>query len=170
MKYKEMTLLFLLQDNKILLALKKRGFGEGNYNGVGGKLEPNEIPEGAMLRETKEEIDVVPTEYFKVGTISFIEFYKGNKEHNLMHVYVATKWAGIPTESEEVKPIWFNTNEIPYDKMFEDDKHWLPRVLDGKIINDFFEFDEKWTILVHQPKDEGWWNTDAIIRDKSHLN
>jgi hypothetical protein len=34
----ETTLLLLIKNNKIMLALKKRGFGEGKFNGVGGKL------------------------------------------------------------------------------------------------------------------------------------
>jgi hypothetical protein len=36
---KQATLLFLIKDQKILLAMKKRGFGKGRWNGVGGKPE-----------------------------------------------------------------------------------------------------------------------------------
>ncbi len=61
MKQLETTLLLLRKGNQILLAMKKRGFGAGKFNGVGGKLEENETLEDAMLRETKEEIDVIPT-------------------------------------------------------------------------------------------------------------
>ena len=39
---KLVTLLFLRRDGQILLAMKKRGFGEGKWNGVGGKVEPGE--------------------------------------------------------------------------------------------------------------------------------
>ena len=76
----ETTLCLLKKDNKILLAMKKRGFGEGKYNGVGGKIESVETPEEAMIRETEEEILVTPTKYEKVGIIEFDEFYKGKKE------------------------------------------------------------------------------------------
>lgn len=47
MRLLEATLCLLRKDNQILLAKKKRGFGEGKYNGVGGKLEKNETPEMA---------------------------------------------------------------------------------------------------------------------------
>jgi 8-oxo-dGTP pyrophosphatase MutT (NUDIX family) len=52
------TLLFLVkkQDNKItdvLLAMKKRGFGAGRWNGVGGKLGEGETIEQAVIRESK---------------------------------------------------------------------------------------------------------------------
>ena len=50
----ETTLALLINDDEILLALKKRGHGEGKYNGVGGKIKENETPEAAMIRETQE--------------------------------------------------------------------------------------------------------------------
>ncbi len=62
----ETTLCLLKKDNQILLALKKRGFGEGKYNGIGGKIEENETPEFAMIRETEEEINITPVVYEKV--------------------------------------------------------------------------------------------------------
>ena len=54
----ETTLCLLKKDNSILLAMKKRGFGSGKYNGIGGKIEKGETPDEAMIRETKEEIKV----------------------------------------------------------------------------------------------------------------
>ena len=73
----ETTLCLLKRDNKILLAMKKRGFGKGKYNGIGGKIENNETPEQAMIRETQEEINVTPIKYEKVGIVEFDEYYKG---------------------------------------------------------------------------------------------
>jgi len=150
MKEVETTLLLLRKDNQIMLAMKKRGFGTGKYNGVGGKLEPNETPEEAMSREAYEEICITPTEYEKVGIMDFIEHYKGNKEHLIFHLYVATKWDGEPQETEEMKPEWFDIDKIPYDQMFTDDRYWLPLVLAGKKINGYFEFDENWNLLSHR--------------------
>ena len=54
---KHVTLLFLLTDDQILLAMKKRGFGMGRWNGVGGKIEPGETIEEATARECREEIE-----------------------------------------------------------------------------------------------------------------
>lgn len=50
----ETTLCLLKKDDEILLAMKKRGFGEGKYNGVGGKIEKGETPEETMIRETRK--------------------------------------------------------------------------------------------------------------------
>lgn len=143
----ETTLCVLRKDDKILLAKKKRGFGEGKYNGVGGKIEKNETPEEAMIRETREEINVNPIKYEKVGLIEFDEYYKGNKEKVAFHLYMVYEWEGKPSESEEMNPKWFNINEIPYDEMFPDDKYWLPIILDGKKVEAYFEYDEDWNIL-----------------------
>ena len=91
MKELETPLLFLRKENKILLARKKKGFGFGKWNGIGGKLEQGETPEQAMIRETEEEIFVTPTKNEKVGIINFIEYYKDELATINMHVYVATK-------------------------------------------------------------------------------
>ena len=45
------TLCFLVKDNQILLAMKKRGFGEGKWNGVGGKVNPGETIERNNQRQ-----------------------------------------------------------------------------------------------------------------------
>jgi len=54
MTEKHLTLLFLIKEDQILLAMKKRGFGMGRFNGVGGKIEPGETIEQAMIRECQE--------------------------------------------------------------------------------------------------------------------
>ena len=36
---KQTNLCFLLKDGKVLLGMKKRGFGAGKWNGFGGKLK-----------------------------------------------------------------------------------------------------------------------------------
>jgi 8-oxo-dGTP diphosphatase/2-hydroxy-dATP diphosphatase len=44
------TLAFVLDAGKILLGMKKRGFGVGRWNGFGGKVDPGESIEGAAKR------------------------------------------------------------------------------------------------------------------------
>lgn len=146
---KELTLLFLKRNDEILLAMKKRGFGEGRWNGVGGKLEPGESVEAALLREAQEEIGVTPTSYTQVADISFDQYFKG--EHALMHVnvFIATEWNGEPTESEEMKPQWYPIDALPFEAMWQDDPYWLPLVLEGKKIAATFVMDENDVITEH---------------------
>ncbi len=48
-----------------------------------------------------------------------------------------------------MKPKWFSINDIPYESMWEDDKHWLPHVLSGEKIKADFYFDKKNKLLSH---------------------
>ena len=52
---KLLTLVFLREGEKVLLGMKKRGFGEGKWNGFGGKVEAGETIIEAAAREVKEE-------------------------------------------------------------------------------------------------------------------
>lgn len=152
MNKKVLSLLFLRRDDEILLAMKKRGFGEGRWNGVGGKVEAGESIEEAMIRETQEEIDVTPIIYEKVADIRFDEYFKGEPTLMHVHVYFATDWVGEPTESEEMAPKWFEIDQIPYTDMWSDDPFWLPHVLHGEKISADFKLDEKDVIIEHTTK------------------
>lgn len=68
---KQATLCYLIKDDQVLLAMKKRNFGEGKWNGIGGKPNLQETIEQAMIRETEEEISVTPTNFEKVAVIDF---------------------------------------------------------------------------------------------------
>ena len=143
----ETTLCILKKDNLILLGMKKSGFGNGKYNGIGGKIERMETPDEAMIRETQEEISVTPIKYEKVGIIDFDEYYKGNKEHVILHLYMVYQWNGNPKESDEMSPKWFNIKQVPFKQMLPDNKYWLPLILQGKKIKAHFNFDENWNLL-----------------------
>jgi 8-oxo-dGTP diphosphatase len=135
------TLCFLIEDDRILLAMKKRSFGEGKWNGVGGKVLEGETIEQAAVREIEEEIGVKAKEsdLEKMGTL---RFHSVNEKLNWdVHVFFLYKWHGEPHESEEMAPRWHLKTEIPFDTMWADDKHWLPLVLAGKKVKGEFEFD-----------------------------
>lgn len=153
MNTKTLSLLFLRKDDQVLLAMKKRGFGEGRWNGVGGKVEEGETIEQAMIRESHEEIGITPVDYEKVADIRFDEFFKGEPTLMHVHIFTATKWEGEPVESEEMAPKWFNESEVPYDAMWADDPYWLPQVLEGKKISADFKLDESDAIISHDIKE-----------------
>jgi len=143
---KQVTLLFLIKNNQILLAMKKRGFGQGRFNGVGGKPEGNENILETAIRETKEEINVTPKNIFQVATLDF--YFQNKPEWNQqVLVFISHEWEGDPSESEEMKPQWFYTDQLPFEKMWPDDIFWLPLVLSGKKIQAEFTFGENDIIL-----------------------
>jgi len=140
------TLVFLRRGDEICLAMKKRGFGAGRWNGAGGKVEPGESIEAGMIRECQEEIGVRPLAYTKVAIHDFRGLKDGEPWGNIGHTYICNKWEGEPAETEEMAPQWFAITDIPYDDMWQDDKLWLPLVLDGKLLETRFQFDEQDTI------------------------
>lgn len=141
------TLLLIVKNNKILLAKKKRGFGAGKYNGVGGKVKKNESIKNALIRETQEEIGVTPTSFKQIAQITFDEFVNGNKEKVIMNVFISHDYIGTIIETDEMKPEWFDINNIPYQKMFKDHKYWLNEVLKGNKIKAYFSYDEQFNIV-----------------------
>lgn len=147
MKTLNTTLLLIIKDKKILLAEKKRGFGMGLYNGIGGKVEKDEEIEHAMIRETQEEISVTPKNYTKKAVINFDMFLKGEPTYEIMHVYVASDYEGIVSESDEMKPRWFEFDEIPYDNMFAADKIWMKKMFDGEEFSGNVKFDENFKLI-----------------------
>jgi 8-oxo-dGTP pyrophosphatase MutT (NUDIX family) len=136
------TLCFILRDAphpQILLGYKKRGFGQGKYDGFGGKVLEGEAIPAAALRELHEEsgITVVPTDLSSFGVINFIFPNKPEFEQEV-HVFLANKWTGIPLESEEMRPAWFPRSQLPYDQMWDDSHIWMPYVLSGQTIQATF--------------------------------
>ena len=132
------NLCFVVKDGRVLLIRKKRGLGAGKINGPGGKIEPGETALEAAVRETQEEIGVTPLAVEERGVLHF-QFTDGYSLH--CTVFVATDFEGEPIETIEAAPYWFAFDAIPFDEMWEDDRHWLPHVLAGKRFVAWFEFD-----------------------------
>lgn len=138
------NLLFLMKDDKVLLGLKKRGFGKNRFNGVGGKPIAKETIEQCAIREAEEEIGVVIKSLEKRAVLDF--YFPGVplKEdwNQQVIVFVSKEWKGSPKETEEIAPKWFKINELPFNKMWSDDPLWLPHVLVGKSVRAEFAFGE----------------------------
>jgi len=123
------TLVFVFRDNEILLINKKTGLGKGKVNGPGGKVEPGETPEAAAVRECHEELDIRVSKLEYCGEHRF-QFLDGYSIH--VWVYRTRDFEGVPTESREASPLWTRIDQIPYEKMWEDDEYWLPMVIRGE--------------------------------------
>lgn len=151
---KQATLCLLIKENKILLAMKKRGFGQGRWNGAGGKFDPERGDKNILdttIRETEEEIGVQIKNPEKFGLFHFRFPHKSEWDQDV-HLFVSKEWEGEPQESEEMAPKWFNFENIPYKDMWPDDIHWMPHILQGKKIHAEFSFGEGDTVLHHNVK------------------
>jgi 8-oxo-dGTP diphosphatase len=134
------TLMFIVKDGNVLLIEKLTGIGKGKINGPGGKIDPGETAEQAVIRECQEELHITPLDPRKMGELCFAMTHIPDIH---CHVYVATEFDGDPRPTREANPLWKPISEIPYDKMWEDDRYWLPQMLNGEKFFGRFDFNEE---------------------------
>ena len=140
------TLCYLIRGNpprEILLGFKKVGLGAGKYGGFGGKIEAGETITMAAVRELHEEtgVKVLEKDLQRMAHLTFL-FPAKPDWSQVVHAFLATKWNGDPVESTEMIPAWFAIDDIPFEQMWQDVYHWLPRVLTGEQIQASFTFKE----------------------------
>jgi 8-oxo-dGTP diphosphatase len=140
------TLLFVVDGERVLLIDKKRGHGAGRINGPGGKLEPGESLPECALRETLEETGIAAAAPVLKGRFKFVDRVQPQW---LGYIFVATQYSGSAVETAEARPMWLKKDEIPYQRMWEDDRYWLPRVLAGECLEGEFLFDDG-RLLTHR--------------------
>ncbi|MEK9154656.1 MAG: 8-oxo-dGTP diphosphatase [Patescibacteria group bacterium] len=136
---KKFTLCIIYKSDKVLLGLKKRGFGEGIWNGFGGKVEEGESEENAVKREIKEETGLSVNDIEKMGIIRF-DFQDGSSGLEA-HIFRSKFFSGEPMETEEMKPEWFDKDNLPIEEMWPADTYWLPFLLNGKKFKGRFLYD-----------------------------
>lgn len=148
MQFKKLyTLVFIRDECRILLGMKKRGFGCNKWNGFGGKVEPDESIVAAAVRELKEEccVQVKPTDLKSIGHLEFT--FEGEPLTMDVRVFSATVYEGTPRETEEMAPKWFCNDQIPFNDMWPDDKIWFPYMLKGILFHGAFHYQGFDTIL-----------------------
>lgn len=132
------NLVFLTRGDEVLLIHKKTGLGAGKINGPGGKIEPGETALEAARREVKEELHLEVGALEEMGVLHF-DFVDGLRLHCV--VFRGAAFEGVPTETREARPEWFPVAALPLDRMWADDRHWLPQMLRGTKFRAWFRFD-----------------------------
>jgi 8-oxo-dGTP diphosphatase len=128
------TACYIRRDNKVLLQLKApRKFGGDRWNAPGGKLEPDEDPETAVIREVREETGLAIESPAWHGSLTFA-FNTPERYRLTSHIFSARDFTGNSRGSAEGRLHWFPEGSLPWDKMWVDDRYWLPAVLDGAYV------------------------------------
>lgn len=133
----EATLCFIRKEGRLLLMHKKTGMGKGLVNAPGGRIEKGETPEEGAVRETEEEVLVTPLGLEKKAEL-FFQFTDGYKLKG--HVFLANDFRGEPGVTREADPFWVDEDKIPFDNMWEDDRYWIPLMLQGWFVKGYFIF------------------------------
>lgn len=142
------TLAIVHKDGKVLLGMKKARFGAGRFNGFGGKVEQGESILQAAKRELVEECGIAAKDLEEIGVITFDYQHKGDVI--VMHIFKVRSYDNELLETEEMKPQWFEEDQIPFDQMWPDDKYWMPLFLSGEKFTAQFTFADYDTIIKHE--------------------
>jgi 8-oxo-dGTP diphosphatase len=128
---------------EVLLGVKKTGFGAGKIVGLGGHVDPGETPAQATVREVAEESGIVVDfmDLREAGVVTF-QFPARPKWDQIVSVFTADRFAGHAVESEEITPQWFTVDDLPFTKMWDDARFWLPQVLAGERLTAVVTFAE----------------------------
>jgi 8-oxo-dGTP diphosphatase len=103
----------------------------GKYNGLGGKMNPDEDVVACMRREIREEAGIECPELVLRGTISWPGF--GPKgEHWLGFIFRIDRFEGTPFErNPEGTLSWVPVGEVMSLPLWDGDRHFLPLVFDN---------------------------------------
>jgi 8-oxo-dGTP diphosphatase len=98
-------------DGRVLLARRPPGKSmAGLWEFPGGKVEPGETPEAALIRELKEELGI-DTRESCLAPFTFAS-HAYEKFHLLMPLYVCRRWTGTVTAREGQELAWARTARL----------------------------------------------------------
>jgi 8-oxo-dGTP diphosphatase len=98
-------------DGRVLIAQRPAGKPmAGLWEFPGGKVDPDERPEVALIRELKEELGIVVNEAC-LAPLTFAS-HSYDDFHLLMPLYVCRRWEGIVSAQEGQQLVWARPNRL----------------------------------------------------------
>lgn len=130
------------KDGFVILGERKTEHGKGFLSGIGGKIGDkdafsNETADEALVRELEEELGSIPTKFQSYGLVRFLNPYKPHRDMQTIP-YLVTSWVGEPKETDAIKPAKFVLpldKSIIEDRMWKDNRIWVPKILAGEVID-----------------------------------
>ena len=99
------------KDNRVLLAQRPKGKSmEGLWEFPGGKVEPGESPEGALVRELHEELGI-ETWNSCLAPLTFAS-HSYDDFHLLLPLFACRKWNGIVSPREGRALAWVHAEKL----------------------------------------------------------
>ena len=125
------TICYIEQDGNYLMLHRTKKENDQSHDkwlGVGGKFEKDESPDECILREVKEETGLTLTSYQLRGVMTFVSDIW---ETEYMFIYTADEFEGELAECSEGDPQWIKKTEVMNLKLWEGDKIFLKKLIDG---------------------------------------
>ena len=125
------TICYIEQDGNYLMLHRTKKENDQSHDkwlGVGGKFEKDESPDECILREVKEETGLTLTSYQLRGVMTFVSDIW---ETEYMFIYTADRFEGELTECSERDLQWIKKTEVMNLKLWEGDKIFLKKLIDG---------------------------------------
>lgn len=98
-------------DGRVLIAKRPEGKAlAGLWEFPGGKVEPGERPEQAIIRELKEELGIDVTEACLAPFVFASHAY--DSFHLLMPLYLCRRWSGVVTAREHPDLAWVKPSKL----------------------------------------------------------
>ena len=104
------------KDGKVLMGKRGNIFGKGSWAFPGGHLEVNEKTKDCVIRELKEEVEIVPLGMELIGVINDIPDIPGQANHYVRFIYLIDKYSGEVMNKEPDKCDgweWFDKDKLP---------------------------------------------------------
>ena len=116
-------------DDRVLLAQRPAGKSmAGLWEFPGGKVEPGETPEQALIRELREELDI-ETKQACLAPLTFAS-HGYDDFHLLMPLYICRRFWGIPKAKEGQVLKWVRPAKLRDYPMPEADLPLIPALTD----------------------------------------
>lgn len=115
MKTIKVVAAIIKKDNKIFATQRGSGEFQGGWEFPGGKIEPGETPENALVREIMEELDTT----IQVNELVDIVEYDYSTFHLSMHCFLCELVSGDLILKEHQDAKWLERDELDF-------MAWLP--------------------------------------------
>ena len=125
------TICYIEQDGNYLMLHRTKKENDQSHDkwlGDGGKFEKDESPDECILREVKEETGLILTSYQLRGVMTFVSDIW---ETEYMFIYTADEFEGELAECSEGDLQWIKKTEVMNLKLWEGDKIFLKKLIDG---------------------------------------
>ena len=131
---------YLIRDNKIL-AIRYKGDEDGYYDIPGGKVEENETPEEASIREFMEETGMTVTKQHAIGRVT-IDYPKRFFNFTIFRI---DDYEGEPLSLQEDDSMWIDIDDLEREIKVFPSVRLIQHLEDGMNLN--IECDENHNIL-----------------------